>query len=138
MAVASARNGRNEPHEDKVDGEHRTKTERDCDVVIAMGSGCEADIDPSRICGNGSDSASDNDTDSDSESASEFSSVYADNRSSDTDDDCDAGSEETLSFLYRYFTIIIVANRNPGKPNLVFMKATLLHTKEKIITRGCK
>ena len=133
MAVASARNGRKDPHEDKVDGGHRTKTEHDCDVVMAMDSGCEVDIDPSRICGNDSDSASDNDgdndTDSDSESASEFSSVYADDRDSDTDDDCDAGSEETRSFLYRHFTIIIVANENPGKPNLVFMKATLLHTK---------
>lgn len=137
MAVASARNGSKDPHEDKVDGGHHTKTERDRDVVMAVDSGCEVDIDPSRICGDDSDSDrdsasdndSDNDPDSDSDSTSEFSSVYADDRDSDTDDDCDAGSEETRSFLYRHFTIIIVANGTPGKPNLVFMKATLLHTK---------
>ena len=38
-------------------------------------------------------------------------------------------AQETRSFLYRHFTIIIVANKAPGKPNLVFIKATLLHTK---------
>ncbi|KAA6408390.1 MAG: hypothetical protein FRX48_08132 [Lasallia pustulata] len=47
----------------------------------------------------------------------------------DTDDDCDAGPEATRSFLHSHFTISIVANQTPGKPNLVFMKATLLHTK---------
>ena len=46
MAVASARNGSKDPHEDKVDGGHHTKTERDRDGVIAMDSGCEVDIDP--------------------------------------------------------------------------------------------
>lgn len=110
-ALASARNGRMDSVEDKVDGGHHTKTERNSN--------------PSRICGNDSDSDNDNDSDSDSESSS----VYADDRDSDTDDDCDAGLEETRSFLYRHFTIIIVANGTPGKPNLVFMKATLLHTK---------
>lgn len=114
-ALASARSGTKDSYQDKVDGRHHTKTERDSN--------------PSRFCGNDSDSDSGNDNDNDSDSDSESSSVYADDRYSDTDDDCDAGPEETRSFLYRHFTIIIVANGTLGKPNLVFMKATLLHTK---------
>ena len=130
-ALASARNGRMDSFEDKIDGGHDTETERTRDVVMAMDSGCEADSDPTKICGidSDSDSDSDSDNDNDNDSDSESSSVYADDRDSDTDDDCDAGPEETRSFLYRHFTIIIVANGTPGKPNLVFMKATLLQTK---------
>ncbi|KAL8989941.1 MAG: hypothetical protein Q9177_001280 [Variospora cf. flavescens] len=135
-ALASARNGRMDSFEDKVDGGHDTETERNRDIVMAMDSGCEADSDPTKIYGIDSDSDSDNDNDNDSDSDSDSSSVYADDRDSDTDDDCDAGPEETRSFLYRHFTIIIVANGTPGKPNLVFMKATLLHTKGEDNTRG--
>lgn len=43
--------------------------------------------------------------------------------------DCDAGSEEKWSLLYRHFTISIIANRTNWKLNLVFMKATILNTK---------
>ena len=52
-----------------------------------------------------------------------------DDRGSDTDDDCDGGPEETRTFLYRHFTITIVANETPRKLDLVFMKATVLQTK---------
>ena len=121
MAVASAKQARMDPHADKVDGVHHMRTMRDCTTGMAIDSDCEVDSDPGRI----SDDDSDNDSDSDSESSS----IYAVDRDSDTDDDCDAGPEETRSFLYRHFTITIVANETPGKPNLVFMKATLLHTK---------
>ena len=48
---------------------------------------------------------------------------------SETDDDYGAGAEETRAFLYRHFSIIIVPGEIPGKPNVIFMKATLLHTK---------
>ncbi len=105
------------------------KTKRDCDVIMAIDSGCEVDSDPSRIGDDDSDNDSESDSDSDINSDSESGTIYADDRDSDTDDDCNAGPEETRSFLYRHFTIIIVANQNPGKPNLVFMKATLFHTK---------
>lgn len=98
---------------------------------MAMDSGCEVDSNPSRICDNDIDNNNDSDSDSDSysDSDSESSSIYADDRDSDTDNNCDAGPEETRFFLYRYFTITIIANRTPGKLNLVFIKATLLHTK---------
>jgi len=69
------------------------------------------------------------DGDSDSDSDSDLGSLYHYNEDCDTDDDIKAGPEETRSFLYRHFTISIVANQTPRKPNLVFMKATLLHTK---------
>lgn len=51
------------------------KTKRDCDVIMAMDSGCEVDSDPSRICDTDSgNNCSDNDSDSES------SSIYADDR----------------------------------------------------------
>ncbi len=65
----------------------------------------------------------DDDSDSDLDSSCDYS------EDCETDDDCHAGLEETRSFLYRHFTISIVANPIAEKPNLVFMKATLLHTK---------
>ena len=68
------------------------------------------------------------DGDSDRDNDSDSGSVYSGD-DSDTDDDYDAGLEETRSFLYRHFAIGIVPNPMAGKPNMVFMKATLLHTK---------
>ena len=127
IAVASAKNGRMDPHEDEADGGHHLRTKRDCNTVMVIDSGCEVDSDPGRISDDDSENDSDNDSDSNSES--ESSSIYADDMDSDTNDDCDAGPEETRSFLYRHFTITLVANETLGKPNLVFMKATLLHTK---------
>ena len=113
-----AKNGRMDPHENKVDGGRHMRTKRSCNTVMVIDSGCEVDSDPGRISDN-----------VDNNSDSEFSSTYADDRGSDTDNNCDAELEETRTFLYRHFTITIVANKTPGKPNLVFIKATLLHTK---------
>ena len=48
---------------------------------------------------------------------------------SNTDDDYDVGSEETRTFLYQHFTIYAIPDPEPGKLNLLFMKAYLLHTK---------
>ncbi|KAL9577130.1 MAG: hypothetical protein Q9203_007573, partial [Teloschistes exilis] len=62
-------------------------------------------------------------TDSDSDPC------YISDSDSGTDDDYDTGPEETRSFLYRHIKIHIVANPTPGQPNLVFLKAMLLHTK---------
>ena len=47
----------------------------------------------------------------------------------DTDDDCYAGPEATRSFLYRHMALFILPNEEPGMPNSVLMKASLLHTK---------
>ena len=69
-------------------------------------------------------SNSDSDSDSDSYSCS----VYNSREDGDTGD-YDAGLEKTRSFLYRHFTISIVPNLTTRKPNMVFMKAALLHTK---------
>ncbi len=70
------------------------------------------------IDGGSNKSWSDN-SDSDSDSGS----LYGYDEGSDTDDDCNAGSEETRSFLCLHFTISTVANQTAGKPKLVFMKA---------------
>ena len=76
------------------------------------------------------DSGSDSSTACESDNDSDSSSVYdPDEEYCDTDDDCGAGPKKTRAFLYRHFTIIIVPSETPGKANMVFMKATLLHTK---------
>ena len=64
-----------------------------------------------------------------SDSDSSFGSTSICEKDVNTDDECDAGPERTRTFLYRHFAIIIVANETLGELNLVFMKATLLHTK---------
>ena len=69
------------------------------------------------------------DGDSSDDSDSDFDSSCDYSEDCETDDDCYAGLEETRSFLYRHFTISIIANQIAEKPNLVFMKAILLHTK---------
>ena len=85
----------------------------------AISATCDTDSDSNKSWSGDSD----NDTDSD------FGSLYGYDEGSDTDDDYNAGPEETRSFLYRHFTISIVANPTARKPNPVFMKATLLYTK---------
>ena len=95
------------------------KSNCDGDTGKSIGAACEIEGGCNKPWGGDSDS------DSDSDSGS----LYGYDEGSDTDDDCNAGPEVTRSFLYRHFTISIVANRTAGKPNLVFMKATLLHTK---------
>ncbi len=77
-----------------------------CDGVPGKSIGADCEID------GGSNKPWGGDSDSDSGS------LYGYDEGSDTDDDCNAGPEETRSFLYRHFTISIVANRTPGKPNL--------------------
>ena len=82
---------------------------------------------------------SDSDIDSDSgsdvyiESGSDYTDSDEDGNDIDsdigTDDDYDGGAEETGAFLYRHFTIFLAPHPDPGKPNMIFMKATLLHTK---------
>lgn len=133
-AVIHATNGRN-----GVEGGRR-RTCRGNDTLKLVDPGCEigddekddddeGDSSPMTTDGK-SDNGNDSDGDSDSESdyESEASSVDACDGDSYTDDECDAGPEKTRTFLYRHFTIAIVPNETPGKPNLVFMKATLLHT----------
>lgn len=108
-----------------VDGGYHTKTKRVCDVVKAIDSGCEVDSDPSRINDNDSDNNIDGDRDNDSESSS----ICPDDRDSDSNYDFDSRPKETRSFLYRHFTITVVGNGSPKKPNLVLLKTTPLHTK---------
>lgn len=93
-------------------------------------------VDPDCTVDSNSSTAYDGDSDSDSSTAcendsdSDSSSVYhPDVDDCETDDDCGAGPETTRAFLYRHFTITIVPNETSGRPNMVFMKATLLHTK---------
>ena len=99
---------------------HRKKCRRD-DTVTLVDSGYDVKDDGDFSMTNGE--SSDNDSDSDSGS------VGVCDEDFNTDDDCDAGSEKMRAFLYRHFPIIIVANETPGRPNLVFIKTTLLHTK---------
>ena len=99
---------------------------------------CESNK-PRRIHNNNDNSCSDakiaynsqGDCDSDvnGDSDSDSNSLYDLDGNSDTDDECTAGSEETRSFLYRHFTIYIVPNPDPRKPNIIFTKITLIHTK---------
>ena len=114
-------NGRKGSDVVKVDRGHHEKCYNGC--------GCEVDDNTSMTNHGNSDSDNDSNYKSVGEYDGDSSLSYADDEDCDTDDDCDARSEETQSFLYRHFTISIVANGTPGKPNLVFMKATLLHTK---------
>lgn len=125
-AVARAETSRKGSGEVKIArGRHRKCY--DDDTVLRIDSGCEVDDDSSTT--NDENSNCDSGSDIDSGSNSDISSIDAPDEDLDTDDDYDAGPEKTRTFLYRHFTIIIVANETPGKPNLVFMKATLLHTK---------
>ena len=98
-------------------------------TAMAIRSECKFDSRSSTACDGDSDNESstawENGSDSDSCSAYD----PDDEDDGDTDDDCGAGPEETRAFLYRYFTITIVPHSTPGKPNIVFTKATLLHTK---------
>lgn len=102
-------------------------------TAMAVDYECQLDSDSSTAYDGNSDSDSDSDSstacenDSDSDSCSAYDPDDEDD--SDTDDDCGAGPEETRAFLYRHFTITVVPNSTSGKPNMVFMKATLLHTK---------
>ncbi len=99
----------------KIDEGNHVKSSCDSDTIMSIDAACNV---------NG-----DFNTTQDSDSDSDPGSLYNCDKDCDTDDDCDIGPEETRLFLYRHFTISIVANQIPGKPNLVFIKATLLYTK---------
>jgi len=126
VAIADAMRGRKDLVDVTGDGGHHRKKRCEGDALMAVDSGCDVNSDTSTV----SDEISDSDSkyDSESDQDSDCSSVFANDKDLDTDDDCDAGLEETRSFLYRHFIIGIVANEILEKPNLVFMKATLLHT----------
>ena len=113
--VATSPGARKAVNDVKMDEMNDLKSNRDGDTGMSISAAGEVDGDSNKSWAG----------DSDSDSGS----LYDYSEDCDTDDDCNAGPEETRSFLYRHFTISIVANRTPGKPNLVFMKATLLHTK---------
>lgn len=49
---------------------------------------------------------------------------------SDTDDNYEAGTDKTKSILYRHISIIVAWNPILNQVNIVFVKITLLHTKE--------
>ncbi len=151
MAGDHAFNSGQGSDEVESDGGNDVKRSHEGDTVMAVDSGCEVDED-SHLAFD-SDGSSDNDSssvfdcdedcdtdgssvsdcdgdcDTDGSSNGDSSSIYDCDEDCDTDDDCNTGPEETRSFLYRHYTISIIANPTPGKPNLVFMKATLLHTK---------
>jgi len=135
VAVVKATKNRQDSDEATYDGGHYRKRRRDGDAITAVSSGCDVDNNTGTVSDENSDGDNDNDNDSDSnywsgnDHDSDSSSIYSDDEDADTDDEFDAGPEETRAFLYRHFTISIVANEIPGKPNLVFMNATLLHTK---------
>ena len=102
---------------------------RVANTAMAIDSECKFDSDSSTACdGDGDkDSSTAWENGSDNDSCSAYDPDDEDDGA--TDDDCGAGPEETRAFLYRHFTITIVPHSTPGKPNTVFMKATLLYTK---------
>lgn len=93
-AVASAQGGRKVVKDITTNEGSHVKGSCDGDTVISIDAACNIDGD------------SNTNWDSDSDSGS----IYNCDEDSDTDDDCDTGPEETRSFLYRHFTISIVAN----------------------------
>lgn len=113
--VASPPGARKAVNDVKMDEMNGLKSNRDGDTRMSIGATGEVDGDSNKSWASGSDSDS--------------GSLYNYSEDCDTDDDYNAGPKEIRSFLYRHFTISIVANRTPRKPNLVFMKATLLYTK---------
>ena len=67
----------------------------------------------------------------DDDSDSNSNSLYDLGDNSDTDDECTAGCtagfEKARSSFYRHFTIYIIPNPDPEKPNTIFTKITLIH-----------
>jgi len=78
----------------KIDGGNHVKGSYDGDTIMSIDAACNINGDSNVTW------------DSDSDSGS----LYNCDKDCDTDDDCDAGSKKTRSFLYRHFTISIVAN----------------------------
>lgn len=136
-AVVTARKSRQDLHEAEGDGSHCRKGRNTGKTVMAVdfssgiGRTTLTDNDETSNSDSDSDSIYDQNGDSNQESDQESDSVSTctEDEELDTDDECNAGPEETRTFLYRHIAISIVPNQIPGKPNIVFMKATLLHTK---------
>ncbi len=111
--------------------DHDTNSNREDDILMIVDSDCGVDSKPTRVYDHDDEGYSDSNTayDGDGDSDSDLSLRNNIDEDCDTDDECTAGSEETRSFLYRHFTIYIVPSSTPGKPNTIFTKITLLHTK---------
>lgn len=135
VAVIKTAKSRQKLDEAKDNSGYHRKRRHDGDTITTVDSGCHINSDPSTVSDENSKGDSDSDSDSESNNwrgndyDSDSSSICTNDEDLDTDDECDTGPEETRSFLYRHITISIVANETPGEPNLVFLKATLLHTK---------
>lgn len=131
LAVANGQSDTKDELDDiDIDTGNDPKRKRVRDPVMVVDPDCMADSDSSTAYDSDSDSNSDSSTACENDSDSDSRSVYLpEDDDGDTDDDCGAGPEKTRAFLYRHFTIAIVPNETPGKPNMVFMKATLLQTK---------
>jgi len=124
-------------------GDHDTNSNREDDTWMVVDSDCGVDSKPTRLHDHDGEGYSESNTAYDSDSDNDSNTAYDGDGDSDsdlslgnniaedcdTDDECTAGSEETRSFLYRHFTIYIVPSSTPGKPNTIFTKITLLHTK---------
>ena len=93
----------------QVDPNEDVRGTRVASTATAIESECKFDSDYSTACDGDGDKdfsmARENGSDSDSCSAYN----PDDEDDGDTDDDCGAGPEETRAFLYRHFTITIVA-----------------------------
>ncbi|KAL2048847.1 hypothetical protein ABVK25_010905 [Lepraria finkii] len=73
---------------------------------------------------------SDSDLDDDDDDASAYSDGDDDTDSdSGTDDEVDAGRDDTGTLLWRYITFIITPYRIPGEPNVLFAKVIITYTK---------
>ena len=140
--VATSRGAKNIVADDSIRRSERKRSvmpERASDISIKNEIDSDSNVDIDNDMDIDTDGASDyvgdddSDSDSDSESATDSDTgSTADGQLDDdncTDDGYDGGAEETGAFLYRHFTIFLVPNPVPGKPNIIFMKATLLHTK---------
>jgi len=123
--------------------DHDTNSNREDDTLMIVDSDCGVDSKPIRVYDHDDEDYSDSNTAYDSDSDNDSNTAYDGDDDSDsdlslrnnidedcdTDDECTAESEETRSFLYRHFTIYIVLSSIFGKPNTIFTKITLLHTK---------
>lgn len=101
----------------KINEINNLKSNRNDDTRMFIDVASEINSDSNKFWANSNDS--------------DFDSLYNYSENCDIDDDCNAKLEETRLFLYCYFIVSIVVNRTSRKPNLIFMKTTLLHIKKK-------
>lgn len=98
--IAGDRTFNSEKGSDDVESNEGNDVKRsyEGDTIIAVDSGYEVDEDSHLVFN--SDGSSDSDS----------SSIFNCDKDYDIDDDYNTGPEETRSFLYRYYTISIIAN----------------------------